>query len=488
MKTNAHRIRKQQWSIQTDSPEQAFLLRKQMNEQWETVYLPAFEKAFDEISRPDEYVHIQKLNLSIRARNSSEHPEMVREEIYRQLSEQLSGIREQGNDHESKSIVIKPRERYWEEVFLNYLEKGNLPWNLSQVDQATLTAEFHVMLGKLSQKLISALDNSRNRYDFIFRLLQLSSPSYKLVLNAFEYHFDYDWGKEYLSMIGDILETKGPDNDYDRYSIAATLFEFGISHRQVEQFPVDAFEMSETVKSAIINHYHFFFDSHELNVSNVGIRPGSNLPEVDKIRSKRNGKSVEEHVDASVVNGDKDSRKTILADPDYSNGLFVGFAGLILVHPFIHPLFVNTRIIKDGDTSIPVENLPRALSLLHFLASGEDDLMEYNTVLIKILLGLDPEYSLPVSSGMIRKSHREEVDLLLGSVIKHWSALKSTSVDAFRESFMQRRGLLKFTGDQWSLVVEPKAYDMLLVQLPWSYSICKLPWMKNALFTEWQTL
>jgi hypothetical protein len=36
------------------------------------------------------------------------------------------------------------------------------------------------------------------------------------------------------------------------------------------------------------------------------------------------------------------------------------------------------------------------------------------------------------------------------------------------------------------LSVEAKAFDMLLEQLPWSYSTIKFPWMARPIYTEWR--
>ena len=40
--------------------------------------------------------------------------------------------------------------------------------------------------------------------------------------------------------------------------------------------------------------------------------------------------------------------------------------------------------------------------------------------------------------------------------------------------------------DRITLTVEPRAFDMLLDQRPWSISIVKLPWMPLPLYVTWR--
>jgi hypothetical protein len=70
-------------------------------------------------------------------------------------------------------------------------------------------------------------------------------------------------------------------------------------------------------------------------------------------------------------------------------------------------------------------------------------------------------------------------------VIKHWSALKKTSISGLQTSFLQREGILEISGQQRRLIVERKPYDILLDKLPWPVSVVKLPWMKTQLWVDW---
>ena len=62
----------------------------------------------------------------------------------------------------------------------------------------------------------------------------------------------------------------------------------------------------------------------------------------------------------------------------------------------------------------------------------------------------------------------------------------NTSVAGFRESFLQREGRLHLQNDAWQLLVEPRSFDMLLDQIPWSFATIKHPWMERVVYVEWR--
>ncbi len=174
-----------------------------------------------------------------------------------------------------------------------------------------------------------------------------------------------------------------------------------------------------------------------------------------------------------------------LAPTDDEFPLAVKHGGLVLIHPFITRFLESTDVKEPDNQELSVFSLPRAAALLHFLATGCEEVYEYELGFIKILLGLQPEIPLLVSKGLIEARDREESEELLQAVIGYWSVLKNTSVSGLRSSFLQRSGLLRVVENGWQIQVEPKPFDMLLNQLPWSISVIKLPWMKKPIYTEW---
>ena len=167
-----------------------------------------------------------------------------------------------------------------------------------------------------------------------------------------------------------------------------------------------------------------------------------------------------------------------------SSGLHVTNAGLVILWPYLGAFF--RKIGLTGEHGFVDEaSAERALHILQFLASGEEeDVPEYLLPLNKVLCGID--ISRPVCrSAELSEEERAESEILLGTVVSHWTALKKTTVRGLRESFLKREGILSGDEESWLLKVERRAYDVLLERLPWGISVIRLSWMKRPLYVEW---
>lgn len=168
------------------------------------------------------------------------------------------------------------------------------------------------------------------------------------------------------------------------------------------------------------------------------------------------------------------------ADIPPGTTLYINNAGLILLHPYLGILFdaLNLRD-KEG-----FKDLHKAIQLLGYLASGEDDIPEYDLVLPKLLCGILP--SQPVKRFIsLTEEEKKEADELLLSVIEHWNALGSTTPDGLRGNFLMREGKLEWKDEEWQLYVTQQPYDMLLNRLPWGFSVVGLSWMPWLIKTVW---
>ena len=168
--------------------------------------------------------------------------------------------------------------------------------------------------------------------------------------------------------------------------------------------------------------------------------------------------------------------------PDIGEGIYVENAGLILLHPFL-PQFFEALDIATEDKLLQSE---RALCLLHFLTTGQLIAPEYELVLPKILCNV-PLGTTVAADVALTAVEQEEASALLQAVIRHWEALRNTSPDGLRGTFLIRPGKVTFRDDgDWLLQVESNTFDILLDQLPWGISMIKLPWMEKMLWVEWR--
>ncbi len=165
------------------------------------------------------------------------------------------------------------------------------------------------------------------------------------------------------------------------------------------------------------------------------------------------------------------------------DGWFVDDAGLVVLASFLPAYFGKLGLLEEREFRSP-EDQERAVLLLRYLATGTAEAPEHFLALDKLLCGWPKDE--PVVKAIEPTAEEEEESAeLLSSVVRHWKALKNTSVEGLRASFLAREGRLTEGEEGWKLMVPRTGYDVLLDQLPWGVGFVLLPWMKQPLFVEW---
>lgn len=156
-------------------------------------------------------------------------------------------------------------------------------------------------------------------------------------------------------------------------------------------------------------------------------------------------------------------------------------AGLILLHPFLKPFFIETGLMENNQFTNP----ELAAHVLHFLATGNEKAWEFELQFEKFLCGIPPDEPLE-QELLIPEAMKTEAENLLNAVLEHWEALRSDSTDLIRYEFLQREAkIIEEEFQTTRLVFERKAQDILLDKLPWNLGIVKVDWKKDLLFVEW---
>lgn len=163
------------------------------------------------------------------------------------------------------------------------------------------------------------------------------------------------------------------------------------------------------------------------------------------------------------------------------DAIFIQNAGLVLLALYLPAFFARLNLL---DKSGRVNNVPRALALLRYLAFESGDFEEMELILEKVLCGIPLAQSI-AERHTILDGEKEQAEELLQSIIEHWTILKNTTPAGLRHSFLQREGKLSFRKAQWELTVHRQAHDILLDYLPWSISMIKLQWMPHLLVVKW---
>ncbi len=159
-------------------------------------------------------------------------------------------------------------------------------------------------------------------------------------------------------------------------------------------------------------------------------------------------------------------------------------AGVVLLSPFLPMLFSKLELTSESgfrDTRAQLH----ALFLLHYLATGLEELEEPDALLYKLLTGIGLSEPLPYRVELKQEEKAAAVSLLSG-VISHWKKLQHTSIEGLRESFLQRSGSMRKKEDRWIVVTEEKGYDVLLDTIPWSFKQIRYSWMDTLLQVKWR--
>jgi hypothetical protein len=158
-------------------------------------------------------------------------------------------------------------------------------------------------------------------------------------------------------------------------------------------------------------------------------------------------------------------------------------AGLCLLAAYLPSFFIQLDYLQNGRFKSKAFAM-RAVRLLEYMAAGKRSHREYVLQLPKILCGFGVTEAFDTRSRF-RKKEIKEADDLLQSVIENWKALKNTSIDGLRTSFLQRKGIVTETEQSWTLQVEKKGFDVLLNSVPWPFATIRLPWMKKMIVVNW---
>ena len=479
MTPRVHRVRRQSWRIGVRSAQEAFDARRRLRSALEDELPRALERAFDRAAPGDTAVHIPRLELHLRIADLEALPERLAEALDEAL--------------ERAPQFQLPRERQQRpgdflDVLLEYLATGTLAWHAAQDDPAAAAAVLRATLlenlSTVAQRGPARNANLSEAVQFYFRLLALlpqkdwpqlallSSPSYEEKATP----------AETAALVAAMLAKESDSEAFAPETLALVRRSPHAVITALIALRPPARHSAQRIAAAVLAAARLPELRSRSQRSAIG------APDVAKHPLLEPGKSAhgapreawqpapESHSAAVSI----PKRPDRAADQPFA--LMVVNAGLVLLHPFLPSLF-EACLLTQGKR---LKNLEGAAALLHWLATGREEVQEFELGLVKLLLGLRPDAPLTVGEGLLGEREREEGEALLAAAIGHWRALGKTSADALRVAFLQRRAALREEETGWRLQPEPESYDVLLGRLPWGLTV-KLPWMTRPLYTDWPT-
>lgn len=467
----AHRVRTQRWRVAARSAGEAFTLRARLRAAMEDELLPVFGRAFDEAVPGDTLLHIPRLELRLRVASLDALAGALAEALGEALRRQAHG-RPASPPRPAASAAREQRLS----VLLGYLESGALAWHAAHLDAASIASELRAaLLANLSRVVPRRSASFAHATRYYFRLLQLLPA------------------QRWLEVAALLEDTAGPRSSPAADTPETEDFVAGLpalrEHPEAEWPPLLARVLAgRGVRAAIAL---LVAGSGPAIARHDALRVAAALLAAAATRLEPPGIADRgtRAARASTTHRVEAQGDTALPAPDAPRAgqreaaLMATNVGLVLLHPFLPQLFGSCGFLRKQDLGKP----ERAAALLHWLATGRDEVFEFELGFVKLLLGLRPEAPLAVGEGLLGARERQEGEALLNAVLGHWKRLGNTTPEALRVAFLQRRGALREADDGWRLQPESESYDVLLGHLPWGFATVKLPWMTRPLFTDWPT-
>ncbi|MDY0026569.1 MAG: contractile injection system tape measure protein [Lentimicrobium sp.] len=453
-----HHIRQQFLEVAyTGSTEDGMALQGRLSGLYYDQLLPAIEKAFDRALPADRLIVIDRLEIDAGTiafdRLDKDFPETLLRELANIIHQKGYDRILSGTTELHDGVAIKTIPEHLADVFIHFLKTGTLLWSFRLTDGKTLEDELMAVVRDwkngpkartIAQKIVLALAVT----NAVKRLSNEFSVNFKKQLLRF-------LSAEIADAVDEIQKSrpeKGIDPDIEK-PFTNHLFEIAFTYLAENKRPSASGFESEFIG-----------------------KPGKE-PSLEEVISKRQNETE----GLQIQEPSSEKPETINQSEIEAESFYIDNAGLILLHPFLPRYFETLGLVKDKKLISP----DRALNLLNYLATGNTSSPEYELVLPKILCGL-PLFVSGESKKEISENELQESLALLNAVIRHWAALRNTSVDGLREAFLQRPGKLsqKEDGD-WLLQLESRTHDILLGQLPWGFNRIQLPWMERMLWVEW---
>ena len=448
-------------NLQGSEPE-GFALQQRLPELYYTKLLPAIEKALDQCAVPGKLLVINKLEIDIGnvdlSKMDQELPAEIAEKLVQQIKYELFNTTKNNQNTEKDIYYAELQDNLWD-VFIYFLKNGFLPWNFRLPANKTLEeviAEFWIEDSSLKTKplpighIAKALESTLLARRLV---MQFSKPFVKMLLEEIV----PGSSKIPVKLIDDLKSIPLPKEEF---SLVRSL----ILEKSIQQLSSQGVISKEEIAKLVLEELRYKTDLF-LKISGVFEHTWLEIkvPEIKPLTDRQNAP------EESAITETKE-------------GIFIDNSGMILLHPFLPRLFEGLGIAEDSRILQP----EKALALLHYLTTGSTKTPEYELVLPKILCNIP--LSIPIPSEIeITSAETDEASAMLDAVIKHWEALRNTSQDGLRGTFLIRPGKLSLKDDgDWLLQVEPRTFDILLDQLPWGITMVKLPWMEKMIWVEWR--
>lgn len=158
--------------------------------------------------------------------------------------------------------------------------------------------------------------------------------------------------------------------------------------------------------------------------------------------------------------------------------------GLVLFLPWLTALFNNLNYLNEDQQFKSIIHQERAVLILQYLTHYDEENLSPALFLNKLICGLPLLF--PINLDIrLTEEEKTECKELITNIIEYWPSIRGTSIKGVQETFIRREGIIQPDKENWIIRIENKTVDILMQDIPWSYTVSSLPWNKYLIYTEW---
>jgi hypothetical protein len=446
-----HIINQLSVELSVTSEQEAFGLRKDLNEVLQNEISSIIDELCSQYSSSDELIKIERLELDLGQIQTIDFKKNWIESFRQSFENQLH----KANISITNSPKIINKEQSNFETLTNFLLTGQLDWwvvsediNLEEIFEEIIQNQAYFF----KDFLIKNAQNSKIPQRVLYQFSEKSILQFleNIQINGFEYEC-------FFQEIFKKMKDKNSLNE--------------ISENQEELY-------LKTIFTALFKNQFQPIIQEQIVSTFVQI--------IQEEWSLSGEKTLEILHDISPNYVEKYDDKNIENDDfieDISNKITLQNAGIVLISPYFKHFFQELQLLENQNF-ISKKAQHKAIHLIKYLATGETTFKEFDLTFEKLICGIPLNEPVPRKVDFL--AHEiTEADELLKSVIEHWKVLKNSSPDALRNTFFQREGIMQKNELGWQINIERKTQDILLDNIPWGVSMIVLSWNNYIITVEW---
>lgn len=418
---------------------------------------PKLEPVFDRLAGPDQWMELDKLEIDLGELYAQQDDDQWLDQAYKQFRDTI----------ESAVALASPtitRKRSHQQIdsLAYFLQHGHLPWWAGELDLEKLLEE---QIQRQPQKVLALIKSPTAMERWI---AQFPQRIHQALLDALAIHLPIS-----------LTDWQDHVNFLSRQQANSVYWQTTWSLIEAQENLLDKHEWQAQLLRNLFATGNTF---HTIDVSSQLVKLNRLLNGFEQILSSET--SLREYLTGQTKDVTPSIPRNLSRSPsEEPDGIYVPLAGTVLVHPFLPALFNKVNLL-DGENFKDFAAQERAVHLLYYIATLQQQPMESEVVLLKLLCGLQPE-TLITREIALSTDETNEAERMLQALIEHWPIMQGTTTEELRGTFFIREGKLATTDLGWRLTVEQTSFDVLLGKLPWGLSPIMHPWMDRMLWVEW---